>query len=291
MEEHPYSDEYKNYAPANSEQEFEEQEANHSQDQKPLEVSFSKKNADLEKSRHIVYSKFENTEPFRKSTPLSTRELQYRSQEEHQNIEFGRISSKEAPSQNETVKSMVDKTLPKASEENYTSKDRSLIKSSSRFDESLKNHYDTFKSNVFTSQDCVFTKDQNLISKGDEYSKASQYADGLRNKHRRENNQPEQRKIMRRGISTAAAQSRENLKPMSKTKRIHTSGSSRKHNRLGKSYDYSAFKNDSRCKTAAYNSRVNFNDKLATTNIETNINEAVKEGVSRYFYFLEWFAH
>jgi hypothetical protein len=237
----------------------------------------------LKNSRHIVYSKFENTEPFKKSTPLSTRELQYRSQEEQQIVEFRRITNKDASSQNETVKSMVDMPLTKGTEKNYNSKDRSLIKSSSRFDESLKNHYDTFKSNVFTSQDCVFTKDQNLISKGDEYAKASQYADGLRNKHRRESNQPEQKKIMRRGISTAAAQSRENLKPVNKTKRIHTSGSSRKHNRLGKSYDYSAFKSDNRCKTAAYNSRVNFNDKLAITNIESNLKEVIQEGVSCYF--------
>lgn len=287
VEEHPYTDDYKNYAPANSEQEFERHELNHSQDQKPLEMSFSKKNADLEKSKHIVRSKFENTEPARKSTPLSTREMQYRSQEEHQNVELGRITHKEAPSHAETVKSMIDRPIAGVTEDEYNSKDRSLIKSSSRFDESLRNHYDTFKSNVFTSQDCVFTKDQNLISKGDDYVKASQYADGLRNKHRRESNQPEERKTMKRGISTAAAQSRENLKPVSTTKRIRTSGSSRKHNRLGKSYDYNAFKNDSRCKTAAYNSRVNFNDKLAITNIESNINEVIKEGVSLCLFTLQ----
>ena len=109
-----------------------------------------------------------------------------------------------------------------------------MLKSGSRLEKSLKNHYDTYKSKVFENKDIFFNHDKNLISRD---LKQVTTQGQMQVQGSREPNLTPQQPVKRRCVGTAAVPSRENLNLQKKNIRIYTSGGKRKADRLGMSYD------------------------------------------------------
>lgn len=103
----------------------------------------------------------------------------------------------------------------------------------------MKNHYDTFKVNIFSKQNITFNKDQNLISNNRNYSQYSSKliiaescfkiitGDKIKKKQR--------------NITTAVSRRREKLNTSNHNLRIHTSG--QKRNILGYNFENKARNN------------------------------------------------
>lgn len=288
-ESNPYDDQFTHFIPVEpgEDEDFPPHLQNTYQTTKESSIPKSKALDSQNPSKRLAQSQYIHSVHNKKSPPLSAREQQFISQQVALNPESA-ISQSSQPRQiaaNNTVKNLIDKPLSSVAEDTYSLKDHSGTKSCSRMEASLVNHYNTYKSNVFTSQDRVFNNDRNLITKDVKHEQSQpQFLNKLGRNRRNALNKPKSA-MPRRCTNDTGAQSRPTLKPQNTEFRIHTSDGARMKNKLRRSYDQHALTAKNRCRTAAYNSRVGTKNNVNIQNPEPSLDEIldyqlVKEGVS-----------
>lgn len=233
---------FSNYNPLTQDEEI-EHSVNDSQSHSinAMDMSYNRNNTETHNLRAFRKSRFVETEPQVRPHFLSINDHQFRSHNPpaHQEIPITTQTNDVMSVVNENVKSLIDKPLSQVTENEYSSKDREMIKSCSRVEKNLKEHYNTYKSNVFNKEDRIYNMDRNLISRGDLTSSQNPSQNLIRvNQERPLSMKPE--RTIRRCINTAAMPSRTELKTKTSNLRVHTSGGARKNHKLGKSYDYNA---------------------------------------------------
>lgn len=144
------------------------------------------------------------------------------------------------------------------------------VKSCSRLDQTLKDHYNNFKTSVFYSKDHVFSKDRNLITNQMQASNSGfQYIDRVQSSKRREIQSAHPNK--RNFIKTAGANSRADMRLKSNDIRVRTSGGSRSKHFFTRTYNKGMCDNSKRCKTAANNSRTREGYNMVIENPEPDL--------------------
>jgi hypothetical protein len=206
-----------------------------------LDASFNGKNTATQNFKVYRKLKLSGTESQIHSPSLSTHDHHFRSinPPSQRDIPITTQTHDAMSATSYTVKSIIDKHLSQISEKEIYSRDKKLGDNGLRIDKKLKDHYSTYKSNVFNTEDRIFNMDRNLISRGEVMHRKSPSKDFVRVKQDRSQSM-KPGPIVRRCINTAAMPSRTNLKPKHGILRINTSGSVRKGHKLGKSHDYNA---------------------------------------------------
>ena len=220
-------------------------------------------------------SYYQNTVAEKKTLPFTSIEPKYMSQQVPEQKSINTISIKSGAFATKNESSRTYKVNDDIVTAEFSHQDKELVRSWDRMEESLKYHLDAYKGKIFNSEDLVFSKDRNLISNNHAANsqKASQYLDSLQRKTRRGTEGVSVRQPQR--SIKSAAHSKADLR---EKVRIYTSNWARSKVNLVRDEDNEY---DKRCRTAAFNTRTNFQNKIVIDNAEEELKEIMNWPTSK----------
>ena len=241
---------------------------NHADNVKDYNMSNSQNMQSKSKMMHVD-SCYQNTVADRKSLQFTSVEPKYISHKVAEQKSMNTISAESGAlaTWNEISKS--NKTIEGIVTTELTQQEKDIVRSCDRMGESLKNHINTFKEKVFNSKDIIFSQDRNLISNNHVQNSqgSSQYLDSLQSKHRRGTDSISIRQPQKN--IKASAQSKIDIR---ENNRINTSNGARSKINFERE-SYNDYNSQKRWRTAAFNSRMNYQNKIVIDNAEEELKE------------------